>query len=110
MKRKDIIKELQALDPEEHVAITEWSASDVLNQAEQDDVELTQQEANNIIDSIHKECAGAPIDWDTISDAITEWSEEASEKKELCLECNEEHAPLGDCSAHDARMKNGTAN
>jgi hypothetical protein len=71
MIRKEVAESiLKGGDPDEHIAISEWSFKDVLIEAEEDEIALTKEEAEKIIDEIHTECAGGPIDRDTLSDAI----------------------------------------
>jgi hypothetical protein len=86
MKRKNIIARMQKQDPEEHIAISEWCAEEVLSQAKKANIDITEAEANKLIDSIHTECAGGTIDWDVITDALFQFNTER--KKENMRKIN----------------------
>ena len=50
----------------------EWSSEDVLHQAEQDKVELTEEQAIEILEILeHKHDATIGINWDVISTVIS---------------------------------------
>ena len=50
----------------------EWSSDDILHQAKQDKVELTEKQADEILDILkHKHDANIGINWETISTVIS---------------------------------------
>jgi len=64
------IKRLQSqysANLEEHVAVVVWSEDDVIGRARERGITLTRQEAQGIIDAIHRRhSATLGITWDTI--------------------------------------------
>ena len=85
MKRKDFIKQQLALNPEDHIAVSDWCCQDVLNASENLDLEISKEEANDIIDGIHREfLGGGTIDWGVITEAIEAYvAERVSEVEKL---------------------------
>lgn len=68
----EIIKDLERnYKPEDQIACGIWTTDDVKTQAMNDDVELTAEQVDEVIDSVHKNIdAESGINWDVISQAI----------------------------------------
>jgi hypothetical protein len=75
MKIKDAIKILQGYNKDMPVFMTLWLPDDVITQARIDDIEITKEQSEQIIDGIDY-CAGEndPM-WFSISEAIKEYDE-----------------------------------
>lgn len=73
MTAEDIVKKFRNYPPDKVFALAIWQAEDIHHQATTDGVEVTEDEANDILDSLehnHDACYG--ISWDTVSSQI--WS------------------------------------
>ena len=65
---KDIINQLHTYSLEDHIACPIWIAEDIFDQAKRDNRIITETDANNILDEIHrKHDAELGITWTTIS-------------------------------------------
>lgn len=84
MKRSEIIAEMLKGNQDEHIAVSEWCATDILSLAKQNDTDITEKEANDLIDQIHREGECSPIDFDTLSDAISAFNDELEQD---CFKC-----------------------
>ena len=88
MTAKDMIAELSALEPDEHIACAIWRVEDVLNTAANDGKVITREEAADVLDEIHrKHDAELGITWITISCMLEEYPN--AEDIECCNECGE---------------------
>lgn len=64
---KDIIRNFKTLDQEECIAVAVWSEIDVMNRAKERNIEITKEEARQIIEVIHRrQDSTLGITWDTI--------------------------------------------
>lgn len=83
---KEVIEDLQKMDPDEHIAAHVWSTEDVFGRAREDGFCLTQEQANNVIDNVRQELdSELGITWDTISSAI----DDTTDKRE-CTHADED--------------------
>lgn len=66
---------LEGHDPNEVVAVSTWTADDVLTKAEEMGVVLTHLDAENILDEVHyNQSAEHGINWEVIESAINEYA------------------------------------
>lgn len=65
---REQIERLQRYNLDDHMAVSLWSTADILCVAEDRGMRLTQEQANEVIDSIHR-ChdASIGINWDVIN-------------------------------------------
>ena len=71
MKVKQIIKELQQLDPEKEIAVDYWQEEDVLTRAEQRDIVLTNEEVGKTLDYMYDHYDSQNgLTWDTLDYAL----------------------------------------
>lgn len=64
---RKVVEELQRYNQEEHVAVAVWSEDDVIHRAEEINVKISREKAQEIIDRIdRKQTATLGITWDTI--------------------------------------------
>lgn len=69
----DHIKQLRSYPPEMHAAMDLWLPQDVLDQAEANDVVITEEQADDIIDQVdHNKDATIGINWDVLDYYIDE--------------------------------------
>jgi len=68
----EIIEDLQKnYNSEDHIACDIWTANDIEIRAINDDIELTDEQIDEVIDNVHKDIdAGDGINWDVVSAAI----------------------------------------
>jgi hypothetical protein len=78
MKVSYWIERLQGMNPDEHVAISLWSTSDVIDCAKEDDYnEPTQEEVNYILDDIDVNWdADYGISWENIKNSLYDLEED----------------------------------
>lgn len=71
-----IIEDMQRLhtNPKEHFAVVIWSEDDVLSRARERGTKITREQAQEIIDRIHrKHNASLGISWDTIDTYLDDY-------------------------------------
>jgi len=79
---KEVIERLQGYDPDAHIATSLWMAEDVLYTAEDIEIELSEEEANEILDEMcHRHDADIGINWEVIRCYIYMLDEDRREKQ-----------------------------
>lgn len=80
-KVSEVIEHLKGYQPDEHIACAIWCEEDVIGRAKERGKEVTQEQAQNILDAIdRKQDCELGISWDTLDVYIDEELEEASIK------------------------------
>ena len=79
---KDTIDRLQrSYKPDEHIAVAIWCESDVIDRAEKLGTVVTQEEAQDILDTIdRKQDCSVGVSWDTLDAFIDECIANRSEE------------------------------
>jgi len=71
MKVKEWIKALRKLDPEESICVHYWQIGDVLHMAEEMEVKVTKDEAQEILEEIEDNIdSEMGVSWDNIRSGI----------------------------------------
>ena len=73
MNKEDALKYLQELPADSPCVVEIWSVDDIQMQAEQMDIELTDEQAQHVLDAVdHRFDACMGINWDVIACHIDE--------------------------------------
>ena len=69
----NVIEHLKGYKPDEHIATTIWCEGDVLSRAKELGIEITREQAQDILDNIdHQQDCLLGISWDTLDAYIVE--------------------------------------
>lgn len=74
MKAKECIERLQTLDPEESICMHYWQVGDVIGKAEEMGVDITNEEAQEILDEIEDNIdCDLGVSWTTLRAGIEDF-------------------------------------
>jgi len=78
---------LRDYKPSDHIALIIWTTDDVMEKAKERHLEITQEEAEGIVDDLQENHdASQGISWNTIDDALDEVEDKHEEEERKKME------------------------